>query len=128
MCACFSPLLMDALTGSPLGWLCAGVTTLLGATMLFTAKRSPVEKANMLVWSLLPALLGLLCMAMLGAGGGLVVFCAVSLVSSAYLGGRVLLPVGNKAVLITGKVLQMCSGKEKLAFLPSGLENFVSSG
>ncbi|XP_009487074.1 17-beta-hydroxysteroid dehydrogenase type 2 [Pelecanus crispus] len=93
---------MDALTSSPLGWLCTGVTVLFGVTVLCTAKRSPAEKANVLVRSLLPASLGLLCMATLGAGGGLVVFCAVSLVSSAYLGGRALLPVGDKAVLITG--------------------------
>ncbi|KAM6380572.1 17-beta-hydroxysteroid dehydrogenase type 2 [Pluvialis apricaria] len=93
---------MDVLAGSPLGWLCVGVTALFGVTVLCTAKRSPVEKAKVLVWSLLPASLGLLCVAPLGAGGGLVVFCAVSLLSSAYLGGRALLPVGDKAVLITG--------------------------
>ncbi|XP_069724628.1 17-beta-hydroxysteroid dehydrogenase type 2 isoform X2 [Phaenicophaeus curvirostris] len=93
---------MDALASSPLGWLCMGVTALLGVTMLHVAKRNPVEKANVLVWSLLPALLGLLSAAVLGAGGGLVVFCAVSLFSSVYLGGSVLLPVGDKAVLITG--------------------------
>lgn len=104
MCVCFSPLPMDALAGSPLGWLCVGVTVLFGMTVLCMAKKSPAEKAKVLVQSLLPASLGLLCVAALGAGGGLVVFCAVSLVSSAYLGGRMLLPVGDKAVLITGKV------------------------
>ncbi|XP_054057582.1 17-beta-hydroxysteroid dehydrogenase type 2 isoform X1 [Rissa tridactyla] len=93
---------MDALAGSPLGWLCVGVTVLFGMTVLCMAKKSPAEKAKALVQSLLPASLGLLCVAALGAGGGLVVFCAVSLVSSAYLGGRMLLPVGDKAVLITG--------------------------
>ncbi|XP_074438937.1 17-beta-hydroxysteroid dehydrogenase type 2 isoform X1 [Larus michahellis] len=93
---------MDALAGSPLGWLCVGVTVLFGMTVLCMAKKSPAEKAKVLVQSLLPASLGLLCVAALGAGGGLVVFCAVSLVSSAYLGGRMLLPVGDKAVLITG--------------------------
>ncbi|XP_009888681.1 PREDICTED: estradiol 17-beta-dehydrogenase 2 [Charadrius vociferus] len=93
---------MDALAGSPFGWLCVAVTVLFGVTVLCTAKRSPVEKVKVLVWSLLPASLGLLCVATLGAGGGLVVFCAVSLVSSVYLGGRALLPVGDKAVLITG--------------------------
>ncbi|KFQ33869.1 Estradiol 17-beta-dehydrogenase 2, partial [Merops nubicus] len=66
------------------------------------AKRSPVERANMLVWRLVPALLGLLCVATLGAGGGLVVFATLCLVSSVCLGGRVLLPVGDRAVLITG--------------------------
>ncbi|KFP90793.1 Estradiol 17-beta-dehydrogenase 2, partial [Apaloderma vittatum] len=66
------------------------------------AKRSPVEKANVLVWRVLPALLGLLCMATLGAGRGLVVFCAACLIFSMYLGSRALLPVGDKAVLITG--------------------------
>ncbi|GAB0195467.1 17-beta-hydroxysteroid dehydrogenase type 2 [Grus japonensis] len=93
---------MDALASSPLGWLCVGVTVFFGVTVLRTTKRSLVEKGNVLLWSLLPALLGLLCVATLGAGGGLVVFCAVCLVSSVYLGGRVLLPVGDKAVLITG--------------------------
>ncbi|XP_009871634.1 PREDICTED: estradiol 17-beta-dehydrogenase 2 [Apaloderma vittatum] len=93
---------MDALTSSPLGWLCAGVTALFGVTVLYVAKRSPVEKANVLVWRVLPALLGLLCMATLGAGRGLVVFCAACLIFSMYLGSRALLPVGDKAVLITG--------------------------
>ncbi|PKU41451.1 estradiol 17-beta-dehydrogenase 2 [Limosa lapponica baueri] len=93
---------MDALAPSPLGWLCVGATALFGMTVLCTTKKNLVEKGKVLIRSLLPALLGLLCMAMLGAGGGLVVFCAVSLVSSVYLGGRALLPVGDKAVLITG--------------------------
>ncbi|XP_010285389.1 PREDICTED: estradiol 17-beta-dehydrogenase 2 [Phaethon lepturus] len=93
---------MDALASSPVGWLCVGVTVLFGVTVLCVAKRSLAEKANVLVWSLLAALLGLLCLAALGAGGGLAVFCTVSLVSSACLGGRALLPVGDRAVLITG--------------------------
>ncbi|XP_010119163.1 PREDICTED: estradiol 17-beta-dehydrogenase 2-like, partial [Chlamydotis macqueenii] len=93
---------MDALASSPLGWLCAGVTALFGVTVICMAKRSLVEKANVLVWSLLPVLLGLLCVAVLGAGGGLAVFCTLSLLSSAYLGGHALLPVGDRAVLITG--------------------------
>ncbi|XP_074014245.1 17-beta-hydroxysteroid dehydrogenase type 2 [Numenius arquata] len=93
---------MDALAPSPLGWLCVGATALFGMTVLCMAKKNLVEKGKVLIQSLLPALLGLLCMATLGAGGALVVFCAVSLVSSAYLGGRALLPVGDKAVLITG--------------------------
>ncbi|NXV46891.1 DHB2 dehydrogenase, partial [Uria aalge] len=93
---------MDALASSPLGWLCVGVAVLFGMAVLCVAKKSPAEKAKVLVRSLLPTSLGLLCVAVLGAGGGLVVFCAVSLVSSAYLGGRMLLPVGDKAVLITG--------------------------
>uniref|UniRef100_A0A8C3KS64 Hydroxysteroid 17-beta dehydrogenase 2 n=1 Tax=Calidris pygmaea TaxID=425635 RepID=A0A8C3KS64_9CHAR len=93
---------MDALAPSPLGWLCVGATALFGVAVLCTAKKNPVEKGKVLLRSLLPALLGLLCVATLGAGGGLVVFCAVSLVSSVYLGGRALLPVAGKAVLITG--------------------------
>lgn len=96
---------MDALAASPLGWLCMGVTVLFGATVLRMAKRSPVEKGSMLLWSLLPALLGLLCGSVLGACGGLLVFCGVCLISSMYLGGTAPLPVGDKAVLVTGKVL-----------------------
>lgn len=105
---------MDALAGSPFGWFCAGVTVLFGVTALCVAKRSPVEKANVLVWRLLPVLLGLLCVATLGAAGGLVVFCGTCLVSSAYLGSGALLPVGDKAVLVTGKVQQTRSGKQKI--------------
>uniref|UniRef100_A0A663LZK3 Hydroxysteroid 17-beta dehydrogenase 2 n=1 Tax=Athene cunicularia TaxID=194338 RepID=A0A663LZK3_ATHCN len=86
----------------PLEWLCTGVTLLFGVTVLCMVKRSPVEKADVLVWRVLPALLGLLCVATLGAGVGLVVFCAGCLISSMYLGVRALLPVGDKAVLITG--------------------------
>uniref|UniRef100_U3I1Z4 Hydroxysteroid 17-beta dehydrogenase 2 n=2 Tax=Anas platyrhynchos TaxID=8839 RepID=U3I1Z4_ANAPP len=93
---------MDALAASPLGWLCMGVTVLFGATVLRMAKRSPVEKGSMLLWSLLPALLGLLCGSVLGACGGLLVFCGVCLISSMYLGGTAPLPVGDKAVLVTG--------------------------
>ncbi|NXI61327.1 DHB2 dehydrogenase, partial [Anseranas semipalmata] len=93
---------MDALAGSPLGWLCAGVTALFGATVLCMVKRSPAEKVSVLVWSLLPALLGLLCVPTLGACGGLLVFCGACLVSSVHLGGMAPLPVGDKAVLITG--------------------------
>uniref|UniRef100_A0A8C3GIP7 Hydroxysteroid 17-beta dehydrogenase 2 n=1 Tax=Cairina moschata TaxID=8855 RepID=A0A8C3GIP7_CAIMO len=93
---------MDALAASPLGWLCMGVTVLFGATVLRMAKRSLVEKGSMLLWSLLPALLGLLCGSVLGAYGGLLVFCGVCLVSSMYLGGTAPLPVGDKAVLVTG--------------------------
>ncbi|XP_040427334.1 17-beta-hydroxysteroid dehydrogenase type 2 isoform X1 [Cygnus olor] len=93
---------MDALAGSPLGWLCMGVTVIFGATVLCMAKRSLVEKGSVLVWSLLPALLGLLCGTVLGACGGLLVFCGACLVSSAYLGGTAPLPVGDKAVLVTG--------------------------
>lgn len=125
MFVCLSPLLMDASTSNLLGWLCVGVTTLFGVSVFYTAKRSPAEKANLLLWSLLPTLLGLLCVAMLGTAGGLVVFCTMCLLS-VYLGNRALLPVGDKAVLITGRVLQTCSGKQKLAFLTSGMENFVS--
>ncbi|XP_010401801.3 17-beta-hydroxysteroid dehydrogenase type 2 [Corvus cornix cornix] len=93
---------MDALASSPLGWLCAGVSTLVGVTMLCTAQRSPQDKAKVLLWSLLPALLGLLCVAPLGAGGGLGVFVAVCLVCSVCLADRELLPVGDRAVFITG--------------------------
>ncbi|KAM4767404.1 17-beta-hydroxysteroid dehydrogenase type 2 isoform 2-T2 [Cyanocitta cristata] len=93
---------MDALASSPLGWLCAGISALAGVTMLCTAQRSPQDKAKVLLWSLLPALLGLLCVATLGAGGGLGVFVAVCLVCSASLADRERLPVGDRAVLITG--------------------------
>ncbi|XP_014730011.1 PREDICTED: estradiol 17-beta-dehydrogenase 2 [Sturnus vulgaris] len=90
---------MDALASSPLGWLCAGVTTLFGVTVLCVAQRSPVDRAKVLLCSLLPALL---CVATLGAGEGLGVFVAMCLLCSACLGDRDLLPVGDRAVLITG--------------------------
>ncbi|XP_010004500.1 PREDICTED: estradiol 17-beta-dehydrogenase 2 [Chaetura pelagica] len=93
---------MDALAGSLLGWLCLGITVLFGVTVRYMAMRNPVEKANLLVWSLLPALLGLLCLAVLGVGWGLVGLCFSCLLSWGYLGGGALLPVGDRAVLITG--------------------------
>ncbi|XP_009943642.2 17-beta-hydroxysteroid dehydrogenase type 2 [Opisthocomus hoazin] len=97
---------MDALAGSPLGWLCVGVTVLFGVAVLHLAKWSPSEQARMLVWSLLPAWLGLLCVAVLGAGGGLAMLCAaalaVALASAACRGSGAMLPVGDKAVLVTG--------------------------
>lgn len=83
-----------------------GVAVIFGATVLRMVKRSLVEKGSVLVWSLLPASLGLLCGAALGACGGLLAFCGACLVSSAYLGGTAPLPVGDKAVLVTGKALR----------------------
>ncbi|NXH50684.1 DHB2 dehydrogenase, partial [Dicaeum eximium] len=90
---------MDAAASSPLGWLCAGVTGLFGVTMLCPARGSALHKAKVLLCSLLPALL---CVATLGAGEGLGVFVAMCLVCCAYRGDRDLLPVGDRAVLITG--------------------------
>ncbi|NXL92048.1 DHB2 dehydrogenase, partial [Alectura lathami] len=87
---------MDALTGSPSGWLCMALTVLLG---LYVAKRS--RKTSVLLWSLLPAVLGLLCAAVLGACWGPLVLCGTWLGCRVYLGTG-LLPVGDKAVLITG--------------------------
>ncbi|XP_059713404.1 17-beta-hydroxysteroid dehydrogenase type 2 [Haemorhous mexicanus] len=87
---------MDAAASSPLGWLCAGATRLFGVTM---AQRSLLDKAKVLLCSLLPALL---CVATLGAGQGLGVFVAMCLVCSVCLGDRDLLPVADRAVLITG--------------------------
>ncbi|XP_064243115.1 17-beta-hydroxysteroid dehydrogenase type 2 isoform X1 [Passer domesticus] len=87
---------MDAAASSPLGWLCAAVTTLFGVTM---AQRSLLDRAKVLLCSLLPALL---CVATLGAGEGLGVFVAMCLLCSVCLGDRDLLPVGDRAVLITG--------------------------
>lgn len=107
---------MDALASTPLGWLYVGVTALFGVTVLFVAKRSPMEKRTVLVWSLLPAALALLCAAALGAAGGLGALCAVSVASAVYLGGRTMLPVGDKAVLITGELLHVGSGDQKLGW------------
>ncbi|XP_066050776.1 17-beta-hydroxysteroid dehydrogenase type 2 [Chamaea fasciata] len=90
---------MDAAAGGPLGWLCAGVTTLFGVTVLCRARRSPLGRAEVLLWSL-PA--AWLCVGTLGAGGGLGVFVAVCLFCSLCPGDRDLLPVGDRAVLITG--------------------------
>lgn len=113
---------MDAAASSPLGWLCAGATRLFGVTM---AQSSLLDKAKVLLCSLLPALL---CVAMLGAGQGLGVFVAMCLVCSVCLGDRDLLPVADRAVLITGKVLPGHRNEQNLPFLTSGLENFLSSG
>ncbi|XP_021264537.1 estradiol 17-beta-dehydrogenase 2 isoform X1 [Numida meleagris] len=88
--------MMDALPSSPLGWLCVAIIVLFG---LCLAKRSC--KAHVLLQSVLPALLGLLCVAVLGTCWGLVVFCSTWLSCLAYLGAGSL-PVGDKAVLITG--------------------------
>ncbi|XP_065590305.1 17-beta-hydroxysteroid dehydrogenase type 2 [Cyrtonyx montezumae] len=87
---------MDALPSSPLGWLCVAITVLFG---LCLAKRSC--EAHVLLQSVLPALLGLLCVAVLGMCWGLAVFCSAWLGCSVYLGMGPL-PVGDKAVLITG--------------------------
>lgn len=106
---------MDAAAGGALGWLCAGVTTLFGVTALYTAQRSP----KVLLWSL-PA--ALVCVGTLGAGGGLGVFVAVCLFCSLCPGDGDLLPVGDRAVLITGKG----AAKQNLPLPASGLENFLS--
>lgn len=91
---------MDALPSSPWGWLCVAIPVLFG---LCLAKRSC--RAHMLLRSVLPALFGLLCVVMLGTCWGLIVFCSTWLSCSAYLDAGPL-PVGDKAVLITGKGLR----------------------
>ncbi|XP_042677659.1 17-beta-hydroxysteroid dehydrogenase type 2 [Centrocercus urophasianus] len=87
---------MDVLPSSPLGWLCVAVPVLFG---LCLAKRR--YKAHVLLRIVLPALLGLLCVAVLGMCWGLIVFCSTWLSCSVYLDAGPL-PVGDKAVLITG--------------------------
>ncbi|XP_002194634.5 17-beta-hydroxysteroid dehydrogenase type 2 isoform X1 [Taeniopygia guttata] len=83
----------------PLGWLRTAVTGSFGVPM---AQRSPLGRARVLLCSLLPALL---CLAALGAGGGLGVLVAVWLLCSVCprrCGDSDLLPAGGRAVLITG--------------------------
>ncbi|TRZ25302.1 hypothetical protein HGM15179_001799 [Zosterops borbonicus] len=88
---------MDAAAGSALGWLCAGVTiTFVGVTALC---RAPLGRAKVLLWSFSAALV---CAGALGAAGGLGGFVAVCLVCSLCPGNGDLLPVGDRAVLITG--------------------------
>ncbi|XP_039931238.1 17-beta-hydroxysteroid dehydrogenase type 2 isoform X1 [Hirundo rustica] len=87
---------MDAAAGSALRWLCAGVTALLGVSVLRTAQGSRLGRAKALLWSLLAAWL---CAGALAAGGVLVAVC---LWCSVRPGDADLLPVGDRAVLITG--------------------------
>uniref|UniRef100_A0A8C9L8R1 Hydroxysteroid 17-beta dehydrogenase 2 n=1 Tax=Pavo cristatus TaxID=9049 RepID=A0A8C9L8R1_PAVCR len=106
---------MDTLPSSPLGWLCVALPVLFG---LCLAKRS--YKAHVLLQSVLPALLGLLCVPVLGTCWGLIVFCSTWLGCSAYLDAGPL-PVGDKAVLITGKGL----GAQRWALHGGVLEKFL---
>ncbi|XP_019475359.1 estradiol 17-beta-dehydrogenase 2 isoform X2 [Meleagris gallopavo] len=87
---------MDVLPSSALGWLCVAIPVLFG---LCLAKRR--YKAHVLLQIVLPALLGLLCVAVLGTCWGLIVFCSTWLSCLVYLDAGPL-PVGDKAVLITG--------------------------
>ncbi|XP_021396720.2 17-beta-hydroxysteroid dehydrogenase type 2 [Lonchura striata] len=83
----------------PPGWLRSGVTGLFGVP---PAPRSPLGRAKALLCSLLPAVL---CVAALGAGEGLGVLAAVWLLRSVcpgHGGHRDLLPVRDRAVLVTG--------------------------
>ncbi|KAM4894509.1 17-beta-hydroxysteroid dehydrogenase type 2 [Sylvia borin] len=97
---------MDAAAGRALGWLCAAVTTLLGVTTLLLgvtalcgARRSPLGRGEALLWSL-PA--AGLCAGGLGVAAGLGVVVAVCLWRCVCPGDSDLLPVGDRAVLITG--------------------------
>lgn len=106
---------MDVLPSSALGWLCVAIPVLFG---LCLAKRR--YKAHVLLQIVLPALLGLLCVAVLGTCWGLIVFCSTWLSCLVYLDAGPL-PVGDKAVLITGKGL----GEQRWALHEGVLEKFL---
>ncbi|XP_070618007.1 17-beta-hydroxysteroid dehydrogenase type 2 isoform X2 [Erythrolamprus reginae] len=80
-----------------------GATLLYGGMIFYRAKKNRVEKASPFRWGLLVLLtLEVLCFATLRSSLGLTLFSLACLVFCLYTPARAMLPVGRKAVLITG--------------------------
>ncbi|XP_032086054.1 estradiol 17-beta-dehydrogenase 2 isoform X2 [Thamnophis elegans] len=80
-----------------------GATVLYGGTIFYRAKKNRVEKAPPFRWGLLLLLtLEVLCFATLRSSLGLALFSLACLVFCLYTPAQAMLPVGGKAVLITG--------------------------
>ncbi|XP_019343769.1 17-beta-hydroxysteroid dehydrogenase type 2 isoform X4 [Alligator mississippiensis] len=78
------------------------VTAVFGGTVFYKARKKKMEKANTFVCGLLLLSLEILCFAMLRSYAGLLLFSGACLISYICLPVRSMLPVDNKAVLITG--------------------------
>ncbi|XP_019361021.1 PREDICTED: estradiol 17-beta-dehydrogenase 2 [Gavialis gangeticus] len=78
------------------------VTAFFGGTVFYKARKKKMEKANTFVCGLLLLSLEILCFAMLRSYAGLLLFSGACLISYICLPVRSMLPVDNKAVLITG--------------------------
>lgn len=83
------------------GWLCLTVTALLGGTILCKLKTSPGQVGRKVVC--LAGLWGGAYLISLSLFWGLVLFSLLYFVMYTYFSGQELLPVDQKAVLITGK-------------------------
>uniref|UniRef100_A0A8C2XRN9 Estradiol 17-beta-dehydrogenase 2 n=1 Tax=Capra hircus TaxID=9925 RepID=A0A8C2XRN9_CAPHI len=82
------------------GWLCLTVTAVLGGTILCKLKTSPGQVGRKVVC--LAGLWGGACLISLSLFWGLVLFSLSYFVMYTYFSGQELLPVDQKAVLITG--------------------------
>ena len=83
------------------GWLFLTVTAVLGGTILCKLKTSPGQGGRKVVC--LAGLWGGACLISLSLFWGLVLFSLSYFVMYTYFSGQELLPVDQKAVLITGK-------------------------
>uniref|UniRef100_A0AC11D0Y9 Hydroxysteroid 17-beta dehydrogenase 2 n=1 Tax=Ovis aries TaxID=9940 RepID=A0AC11D0Y9_SHEEP len=82
------------------GWLCLTVTAVLGGTILCKLKTSPGQVGRKVVC--LAGLWGGACLISLSLFWGLVLFSLSYFIMYTYFSGQELLPVDQKAVLITG--------------------------
>lgn len=86
---------------SETAWLCLAVTAALGGLILCQLKKSPGQVGRKVVC--LVGLWGGACLLSLSLFWGLVLFSLSCFLLHIYLSGQEMLPVDQKAVLITGK-------------------------
>ncbi|XP_030438063.1 estradiol 17-beta-dehydrogenase 2 [Gopherus evgoodei] len=90
-------------TADPSVLLCLGMTAAFGIITFYKAKKNQVEKRCISARGLLLLfLLEILCFVMLKSYIGLILFSMACLICNIYLSVQTMLPVDNKAVLITG--------------------------
>ncbi|XP_050778973.1 17-beta-hydroxysteroid dehydrogenase type 2 isoform X3 [Gopherus flavomarginatus] len=90
-------------TADPSVLLCLGMTAAFGIITFYKAKKNQVEKRCISARGLLLLfLLEILCFVMLKSYVGLILFSMACLICNIYVSVQTMLPVDNKAVLITG--------------------------
>uniref|UniRef100_A0A674JDQ2 Estradiol 17-beta-dehydrogenase 2 n=1 Tax=Terrapene triunguis TaxID=2587831 RepID=A0A674JDQ2_9SAUR len=95
--------------------LCLSMTAAFGIITFYKTKKNQVEKKCIFARGLLLLLLlGILCFATLKSYVGLILFSMACLICYIYLSVQTMLPVDNKAVLITGKREHAKFGKSNL--------------
>ncbi|XP_058530502.1 17-beta-hydroxysteroid dehydrogenase type 2 [Ochotona princeps] len=113
-------------------WLCLAAAAALVATVLSKYKRSPEQVGNQVVCLAL-GLWAVVCLASLSLFWGFTLFCLSCFLMYTYLSEQVWLPVGQKAVLVTGSDCgfghEICKHLDKMGFTVfAGVLNEQGSG